>query len=111
MFKIVSFRYESVIQKDFFAQPPPPPNHKSVPTALKQNDYFISILIPVTVQYTQYDNIYSYTSKNSNGKYVQNIKMCIFIVLSVGFVFTIKALQLVTRYMKRGLHTLCVLPF
>ena len=33
MYKIVSFRYESVIQKNNFA-PPPPTNHKSVPMAL-----------------------------------------------------------------------------
>ena len=32
MCKTVSFRYESVIQKFFSA--PPPPDHKSVPTAL-----------------------------------------------------------------------------
>ena len=38
MYKIISFRYESVIKKNFAAQKyfGPPPNHKSVPTALRR---------------------------------------------------------------------------
>ena len=66
MYKIVSFRYESVIQKNFARLRrakfvlPPPPNHKSVPTALssaKLNN-FDELDITPTVCFAEHQNFY-----------------------------------------------------